>query len=227
MTAMEYDIKRILADVRTAIDENTDISPFTDESGAITDIPTLEMDDIIKSKISDAINIVRSIAQTDKLQVKTATANQTWTDEIKHIGQVTLPQDYMRFVSFKMSDWLYPVTKLLPTDSNLYAQQFSEWGGLRGTPSKPIAAIANISGNMVLQFFSCKSNTATNVLSYIPYVKADNNTTKYDIEETIYRAVVLKAAELTASSYGNVNMMNILEAKMRELLGYAPDKEKR
>lgn len=219
---MQYSEDTIIKDVRVAFDENTSIAAFADTSGTL-DPDTLEMEEIIRSKISDAINAVRASAP---LPLLTLTCLQSganwpirWTDEEKGIGEVELPDDCLRLAMFKMSDWAHGVANGISPGSALYGQQFSRWKGVRGNPSRPQVAIASnpSTGGKVIQFFSCDTTDATASLAYIKRITGRPESGSYEIEEAIYRAVVLKTASLVALAYGNADMAGILSTMAGEL----------
>lgn len=217
---MQVSEATIIRDVRVAMDENTSVAPFTDSDGNTFDPDTLEMEEIIKSKIADGVNAVRSVAPLSKLEPARMASGESrpikWIDEEKMIGEVPLPDDYLRMVLFKMSDWTHAVTTTIAVDSALYHQMSSRWKGVRGNPSRPNIAIATdtSTGKNVIQFFSCDSTEATAELAYIKRCdkpnEPDEPNTTYEIEQGIYRAVVLKTAALVAATYGNADMMNLM-----------------
>ena len=221
---MQVEESKIIADVKTAIDENTKILSI---SGETFDTDTLEMEDIVKSKIVDAVNSVRNIAPLSMLDLTRKASGTdwaiTWIDEDKCIGQIPLPDDYLKLVMFKMSDWAHAATTPIAADSALYHQQFSEWKGVRGNPSRPNIAIAadTATGKNVIQFFSCDSTTATAELVYIKRFSLEENTvaTFYKIESAAYRAIILKTAALVATIYSNIDLMNLLNAMAQEAIG--------
>lgn len=217
----------IINDVRVAMDENTAITAFTDSDGTVIDTDTLEMEEIIKSKIADGVNAVRKAAPLSMLDLTRKASGEDWPvkwiDEDKCIGEVDIPEDYLRLVMFKMSDWVHAATTPIAADTALYHQQFSEWKGVRGNPSRPNIAIAadTATGKDVIQFFSSDSTEATAELTYIKRCNGANEPdgTEYDIEKPIYRAVVLKIASLVAATYTNGDLMNLLNQMAQEALG--------
>lgn len=240
---MQVSEATIIKDVRVAMDENTSVAPFTDSDGNTFDPDTLEMEEIIKSKIADGVNAVRSVAPLSKLEPASIKSGEgwpvTWIDGEKMIGEVPLPDDYLRMVMFKMSDWAHAATTPIAADSALYHQQFSKWKGVRGNPSRPNIAIATdtATGKNVLQFFSCDSTEATAELAYIKrcdgpsnQIEIDSAESKeigsptrpslhmYEIEKAIYRAVVLKIAALVAAAYANGDMMNLMNTLAQEVI---------
>lgn len=226
---MQVTESTIISDVRVAMDENTAITAFTDGDGTALDTDTLEMEEIIRSKIADGVNAVRKAAPLSMLDLTRKASGDdwpvTWIDENKCIGEVELPDDYLRLVMFKMSDWAHAATTPIAADTALYHQQFSEWKGVRGNPSRPNIAIAadTATGKDVIQFFSCDSTEATAELTYIKRCTgstgSSGNIGSYEIEKPIYRAVVLKVASLVAATYANGDLMNLLSQMAQEALG--------
>lgn len=211
-----YSEDALVKDVRTAIDENTQVTAFTDGDGAAFDTDTLEMEEIIKSKIPDAINAVRMSAPLNMLELTEVTPSVTWTDTGKGIGRIALPADFMRLGWFKMSDWLYGVQKAMTPLSEEYPQQFSDYQGVRGNPSRPVVAVAPDGGNAVLEFFSCASTEASARLLYVG--RQTGSAASYQLEEAIYRAVVLKTAALAMANYSNADLMRLLDGLCNEQL---------
>lgn len=197
-------------DVRVAIDENTDATPL------VGDTDTLEMDDIIRAKLPDGINAVRMAAPLAMMELTRLTPTVTWTDTAKGIGRIALPDDFMRLALFKMSDWLYGISEAISPTADSYAQQFSDYAGVRGNPSRPVAAVTAdpLTGKDALEFFSSASTNATALLLYVPRVMA--TATSYDVEECLYRAAVLKTASLVVGNYSNTDLMQLLDTMAKE-----------
>lgn len=205
-------------DVRTAIDENTDITAFVDDENTEADTDTLEMEDIIRAKIPDGINAVRKTAPLSMLQLTQVAPTVTWINEAKGIGRVPLPDDYMRLALFRMSDWHFGVTEAISPTADSYAQQFSDYVGVRGNPSRPVVALSADpdTGKAALEFFSSASTVAKATLLYVPRQTATADS--YDVEEAIYRAAVLKTASLIMANYGNSDLMKLLDTLVAEQL---------
>lgn len=211
-----YGIDTILADVRVAMDENT-----TDGAlAAIEDADTLEMEDIIRSKVADGLNAVRMAAPLAWLELVRVEPTVAWLDEEKGIGKVTLPDDYLRLGLLKMSDWQYGVGEAISPQSDTYRQQWSEWSGVRGNPMNPVVAVSSDigTGSGALEFFSCDSTEATAELLYVAREDGGADKTAYGIEAAVYRAVVLKVASLVAATLGNADAKTLLEGMCAELL---------
>lgn len=214
----QYGIDTIIKDVRVAMDENTATTAFVDDAGDTVDPDTLEMEEIIRSKVADGLNAVRMVAALGVLELKRVEPEVSWIDEAKGIGKVSLPDDYLRLGLLKMSDWQYGVGEAISPVSDTYRQQWSEYAGVRGNPYNPVVAVsADIgTGHGALEFFSCDSTEATAELLYVAREAGDEEKDAYDIEQGLYRAVVLKVASLVAATLGNADAKAVLEAMSGE-----------
>lgn len=207
---------QIITDVRAAIDENTTAAAL---SGYDSD--TLEMEDIIRSKIVDGINAVRRQCPISFLEPTRVASGEAWPirwiDTEKCIGELLLPDDYLRLILFKMSDWSHGVSQHITPDDALYGQQFSRWQGVRGNATNPVVAISvsDETGRGVIQFFSSTSTGASAVMVYVQRCEANGDGT-YAIEKRVYRAAVLKIAALVAATYQSVDLMNLMNTLVGE-----------
>lgn len=205
---MIYQLDRIQEDVRTCLDRNkVDTSLIVDG-----DEDTLSLNDIIVSKVVEAVERVESEAPYYLLEQGYNFDNESeavyWEDQGS--GWVLLPEDFMRLVVFEMSDWERPVyVPITPADPK-YARQHCRIKALRGTAQRPVCAIAVRPEGRVLEFWSCKSEDA--VLSravYIPQPKIDEHG-GVDISERCYTAVVYTCAALTLVSCGDADKAKIM-----------------
>lgn len=115
----------------------------------------LTIDQQIKAQITEAVAQAHLEAPADWLVNASPFAGEiTWEDT--H-GSIALPEDWLRLVSFSMSDWQMPVLAPITCDHPAYALQRSEFPGLRGTPEKPVCAITP---DRRLEFYSCRTKNA-------------------------------------------------------------------
>lgn len=210
---MIYQIDRIIKDVRVCLDQNeTNEALLT--SG---DIETLSLDEIIKSKILEAVERVHLNAPSYLLEGGHNFGDAIYWRELES-GWVLLPQDFLRLVVFEMSDWEQAVYTAISTDDPDYEKQRSRFKGVRGTAQKPVCAIAIRPEGKVLEFYSCKSTDAqVSRAMYIPYPEIDEYG-GVDISERCYKAVVYTAASLTLMTYGEVEKGNALSEVAKTFL---------
>lgn len=196
----------MVKDVRVAIDMNHNSTPLLIDG----DEDTISMNDIIRSKLVDAVRMVEMEAPLNMLEQGHLFGDAvTWTNNGR--GWILLPDDFMRLIVFKMSDWEYSVSEPITQADPTYSRQFSRYKGISGNPQRPVVAIVNRAEGNVLEFFSCKDNTATvDQAVYIPIPQMD----KYggiDISEKCYRAAIYRAAALSLSSIGDQLTTTMIE----------------
>ena len=200
---MIYQLDKIMQDVRICLDQNMTSDALL-ESG---DIDTLALDDIIKSKILEAIQRVHREAPNYLLEGGHNFGDAVYWRELES-GWVLLPKDFLRLVVFEMDDWEQAVYQAISTDDPEYEKQRSRFKGIRGTAQRPVCAIAIRPEGRVLEFYSCKSEDAqVSRAMYIPYPKIDEDN-GVDICERCYNAVVYTAAGLTLLTCGEVEKGN-------------------
>ena len=200
---MIYQLDKIMQDVRICLDQNMTSDALL-ESG---DIDTLALDEIIKSKILEAIQRVHRDAPNYLLEGGHNFGDAVYWRELES-GWVLLPPDFMRLVVFEMDDWEQAVYQAISTDDPEYKKQRSRFKGIRGTAQRPVCAIAIRPEGRVLEFYSCKSKDAqVSRAMYIPYPKIDEDN-GVDISERCYNAVIYTAAGLTLLTCGEVEKGN-------------------
>lgn len=200
---MIYQVYKILQDVRTCLDENKQTNALL----VGNDVETLSLDDIIESKILEAVERVECEAPYYLLEQghNFFNANDVVYWGSMESGYVLLPNDFMRLVVFEMSDWERPVYTVITPADPLYQRQSSRIKGVRGTAQKPVCAIAVRPEGRTLEFYSCKTTNAVVVKAvYIPHpvISAVNSQRGVDISERCYTAVVYTCAALTLVSCG-------------------------
>jgi hypothetical protein len=200
---MIFQIDKIMQDVRICLDQNMESDALI-ESG---DIDTLALDEIIKSKILEAIQRVHRDAPNYLLEGGHNFGDAVYWRELES-GWVLLPMDFLRLVVFEMDDWGQAVYQAISTDDPEYEKQHSRFKGIRGTAQRPVCAIGIRPEGRVLEFYSCKSTDAkVSRAIYIPYPKIDEDG-GVDISERCYNAVIYTAAGLTLLTCGETEKGN-------------------
>lgn len=193
-----YLIEDIVKDVRIALDQNMTSDALT----AIGDVDTLSLNELITSKIVEAVKHVHSQAPIHLLDTGYNFGYAIYWKDLES-GYVLLPDDFMRLIVFQMDDWERPVLSAISTDDPIYHRQTSRFKGVRGTSQRPVCAITIRPEGKALEFYSCKSNEATvSRAIYLPYPVIDAFDS-IEICKLCYSAVVYTTAELVLTTFGD------------------------
>lgn len=193
--------------VKVAIDMNRGDEPLIMEG----DTDTLTLDEIIYAKLADAVRMVEMEAPLTMLE-----SGHDFGDDNVFIGEdgkgfIILPDDFMRLISFRMSDWTRTIYEAITESDPQYALQSSRFKGICGNPEKPVVAVVRRSEGKVLEFYSCRDNAATVAqATYLPIPKIDRDG-GIDVAEDCYRAAVYRAASLALASVGDQLSTSMLE----------------
>jgi hypothetical protein len=210
---MVYKVEDIVRDVRVALDENkTAVQLIVDN-----DSDTLSLDEIIRSKILEAVQRVELEAPYYLLEDGHNFGDAIyWSDLCS--GWVLLPKDFMRLVVFEMSDWERAVYGAFSASDPIYAKQRSRTKGVRGTAQRPVCILAFRPEGKALEFYSCKSEDAkVSKAVYIPYPEEDENG-GIDISERCYTAVVYMTAGLSLATCNEADKATTMFNLAHELL---------
>lgn len=197
---MKYEIGNILREVRIALDEN-----ITSNQIFETDANTLTLDDIIRQKISHGVCIILESAPSNMLDsgIDFSGSEVLWNSGCSGIGsgRIRLPDDFLRLLVFRMSDWRIPVTETITDSDPEYLKQVSKYPGIRGNTTHPVCALTRDGTGKVLEFYSCRggSNVGVESARYISIPNTSNDT--IDIPERLFIPCLYQIAGLTALTY--------------------------
>lgn len=210
---MVYNIETVSQDVRIAIDENK----ISEQLISDEDIDTLSLNEIIRSKIEEAVRRVETTAPTFLLEEGHDFGDSVFWEE-NGSGWTLLPDDFMRLITFRMSDWERTCYNAISVDDPLYDLQSSRYKGVRGNVQKPVCAVVNRAEGKALEFYSCNSTDAyVKRATYLPYPKIDEDD-GIDISERCYTAVVYTTAALVLTAYGANDRAEQLNALAKSIL---------
>lgn len=202
---MIYKADRLVRDVRRCMDENTRDTSLT----GIGDTDTLMLDDIIRSKLVEAVRAVAMAAPAQLLEDGHHFGETVHWEE-QESGYVMLPDDFMRLVVFEMSDWARPVYRLtLPSDP-AYAKCRSRFKSVRGTAERPVCVLGRRPEGRVLEFYSCATTDASVTRGvYVPVPRIDRDG-GIDLPERLKTAATYRAGALTLVTVGDTDRAKAL-----------------
>ena len=187
---MEYSVDVIVSDVQTCIDEiaKNDAEWLLGQDGD-------EMDDIIKSKIYDAVRFMFLHADLGLLELtwKNGTVNAT-----ENVAKVTLDKTVLRICYAKLDGWIRALSEPIIYTDKEYATLLNPI--TTGHPDNPKMAVNETSDGKQLEMYGVgTSGDVEYELGYMPDPKEESG--KYNIPEKVYRGVVYYTAGLTLLTY--------------------------
>lgn len=187
---MVYNRETMIGDVRRMMNENWRNEPIA----GMDDCRQLRLDDLITMLMPEAAkDALLQAPMTDLEQGHTFGDAVHWGHHCN--GWVLLPDDFLRLVCFKMSDWDVAVYHAVYADDPLYYLQYSPFESLRGCPQKPVCALVNRPEGQALEFFSCADRDAwVERAQYVPLPAYDRHG-GLDISRRCYDRAVALCAE--------------------------------
>lgn len=213
---MIYDVSEIIRRVRIALDMNPSDGLLLEEENP----ETLSLEEIIRSRIEEGARITEMSAPALLLDSgKPLSGSISFKEKIgEGRGKMQLPDDFMRLITFKMSDWERAVTEAITEEDPRYLLQSSRHAGIRGNPERPVVAIVHEPTGLVLEFWSCTGGEGVTLQRgrYLPIPKIRG--TGIEICEKLLEAVVMQTAYLVALTYGDAERGRLLQAQYQELM---------
>ena len=193
-------VDNIVTDVKVCFDEIG-----LNDSEFLTDTDNTEMNAIIESKIIDALRFVNLHADAGYLEPTVIDANVTAENGVV---DYPLPEDFLRMLYAKLSDWLHVVTVPIFYTEKEYATLKNPI--TTGYPDNPKVAIT---ANKHLELYTTKSSDAKLTFGYIGEAKPNNNN-EWPIPEKVYRGVVYYIAGLTLLTYKDAHADALMNQAM-------------
>ena len=215
---MDYQVEDIVRQVRVVLDQNM----ASDTLVALGDVDTLSLEEIILKELPTAIRSVVLAAPIHMLGAGIPFGESIQWDTQQGIGSgyILLPDNFLRLVSFQMSDWSRAVSDAITPAHHQYALQSSRYPGVRGNPQKPVVAIVNRPIGMVLEFYSCKggSDVYIKIANYIPLPSIQLG--KVRMPHLLKDAIVHYTAYLVAMSIQQTEQAEKMLAISKSLISY-------
>uniref|UniRef100_UPI0040567D39 hypothetical protein n=1 Tax=Alistipes sp. TaxID=1872444 RepID=UPI0040567D39 len=126
-------------------------------------------------------------------------------------GSLTLPADFVRLLSFRLSDWKRPVLSPILESDPRYMHQYDPI--LRGGPSKPVVVICN--GNTEIRYFTSSLGEDAKVVDarYVGYSVVTDSFPK-----RLRDILAWRLAEQVSWVMGDADTAQICAAKSKEMI---------
>lgn len=200
----------LINDVRITIDENVPESSYLFET---TD--NLELDDIIRNKLIDAVRLVfedAPLSQLEPTNYDTSSAQETFSDGS---GLIVLPEDFLRLVGLKLETWSRVVSSVHIPESATDLMQHNKY--VRGSHIKPRCVFGhNTDGERAIYYYTAgkdSSGAYDHSISHfhyipIPAIEEGDNGETIAMPTLLRFAVVNYCAGLTLVTRGMVDAGN-------------------
>lgn len=231
----QYEVENIVGDVRLVLDQNQTSEAMSE----FDDIDTSDLDDVIRSKIEDAAQLIVSSAPIHKLgggkdlslkyiqNKKVRSSDYTW------YVVIPLPADYLRLLYVKCDDWNTAVSEGITTEDPQYALQRSRVESVRGNAERPVVVLAPLTMTIEDPAFQgngkcleCYSTTQPSKKPSAKYIAkpaifkvtiGDETTEEIQIPTELYRSVVYATGYLTATAFGSESQAAMLLSVAKDL----------
>lgn len=202
---MDYAVEDIITEVLTTMDRQVESTALL-SSGV-----SLSVRDIVRKHLLDAAWQMTMEAPARMLEGEAFGTSASWESAIGiGIGAVALPDDFLRLLAFRMSDWTHAVYHIVDPDSSEWQMVSSSLlMGVRGNGARPLCTITHWATGRKLEFCGCSSGSDVSV-SVAVYAKKPTITTASNIETLsmsadIKRAVVFRCAALASTTIGETD----------------------
>lgn len=214
---MNYAVADIIKDVRITLDQNQV------ESILAADDDTLELDDIIRKKITEAaMRILReaplrmidgTVALPEPVTIEDESEGSDAQAPIRSV--IRLPDDYLRLAIVMMSDWKTPLRVAVLDTSDIYQTVTSEFDGIKPNEYRPLAVETEDADGPILELWGSGDADATLVQGrYIGQPRMRDGVLNFP--KLLYPALVNMTAALTAQAYKD----NSAQPLMQIAVGY-------
>lgn len=202
------DRSRLINKVKTRIDEVCESGDTIVPVGVENTKP---YDTIIEELLDESALEILLKAPFFRLKIDTATLNAVADTIDTHIGYVSLPDDFVRFVSFRMEEWLRPVTELAIQGDDIALRQSNKY--LRGGIAKPVSVLCKTDKGYKLEYYSVKESHSVKEFQYIKKDTAENIT-----DEQLINAMCWICAAKTLGVLGYANLSTLCFENAKGLL---------
>jgi hypothetical protein len=178
-------IDDIISDVLVVIDDgNSEGDYMTELNATMTTFVKMALDMLAGE---DGVTVTAKTSTTNS-------ATYTKRPDGLYYTTVSLPSDYSKMVSVKMDDWVRPVTRLLPIESQQQYAQWSSAAGVGNGPKNPIAFLSDDSSAFI-ELHASNESSGKVTLKYLPSSLLSNKTILLDDK---YRGAIVY---MTAALY--------------------------
>ena len=199
---MDYVVEDIITEVLTTMDRQVESTALL-SSGV-----SLSVRDIVRKHLLDAAWQMTMEAPARMLEGEAFGESISWESAVGiGIGAIDLPDDFLRLLSFRMSDWNHAVYHAVEPDGPEWQMvSTSMLVGVRCNGARPLCTITHWTYGRKLEFCGCSSGSGVSIDRAV-YAKKPDITTIEDAEilsvsGDIKSSIVLRCAALACTTIG-------------------------
>lgn len=189
----KYTMDQVVSKVREKLDEIA-----ANESEMIgTEEDNANLNTVIKSCVPEAYRFVSLYAHPNMLEGKSY-ASPALNIDSNLVGRVSLPTDFLRLISVRLSSWISSCSVFVDEDSPEYRMQSNKW--VAGNKYHPVAALVQTSsGRQVELYKASSSNDTLKSFMYIPVLVS--GATEVSLSDQTADAFIYYVAALTMVTF--------------------------
>ncbi len=151
---MRYLVRDIVREVRIHLDLDAEDLPLVH----VPDAQALTVDAIVRSLIVQGATQVICEAPLSKLQTGVPVrGGVAWRDAPGvGMGLLLLPDDFLRLIALRMSDWQRDA-KIISAHDAEYQWQSSRFPGVRGNPQRPVVAVVSTPAGWAAELYTSQA----------------------------------------------------------------------
>ena len=194
---MTYSVSQILHDVSVRLDLDDCDQPLI-----AADTSARTVADIIISQVEWGARQVIEEAPLTKLGTGIPIRGSVAWRGSHGMGMawLVLPDDFLRLLAIRMSDWQRDAT-IITADDERYQWQSSRFAAIRGNPQRPVAAIVTTPVGMAVELYSSSAGDGVTLAKalYLPVPRIHHGT--ISLPPLLYPDIIDRIATLTRQSY--------------------------
>lgn len=129
-------------------------------------------DSLIESLLDESAREILLKAPFYRLPIESGTPEIISDPNDRTIGYIKVPANFLKLVSFKMTEWKRPVTILSIKGDEISKRQSNIH--IRGGCAKPVGVLSRNQEGVIIEFYSVKTNPQIQEFLYIKTDSAEN-----------------------------------------------------
>ena len=201
---MRYSVDDIVRKVRVFLDMDRESGDLI----SLDDASALSIEEIIRSKLIEGVRLTLLAAPAETIDTaRPLRGTVAWRNDTGiGMGVLSLPDNFLRLLSVKMTDWKRPARIITEQDEE-YAWQSSRHLGVRGNPDRPVAAVVRYPEGVVVELYSCIGGADVRLERglYVAQPVVDDDG-MVDIPRLLLEDIVRQIAALVQETLGNTSL---------------------